>query len=228
MLLQQTAPSLPTPPPTPTAPLTAAQVVVDGNAITLAQATYQGFVAQRRELSRQLEALEDSRQSISSELQSTALNEVDKKGLEQRLAATDERIISVEKQLTEAQAQVARAAGIPGAAIEMPEPPRSGPPEEAFVLAGMFMFIVFLPLSIAYARRVWRKSAKVVAEFPKELAERLMRVEQAVDATAVEVERIGEGQRFMTKLFTEGPAAQALRGQHQERIAAQSGGAGSP
>jgi hypothetical protein len=35
-------------------------------------------------------------------------------------------------------------------------------------------------------------------------------MEQAVEATAVEVERIGEGQRFLTRLFTEGDAARAL------------------
>ena len=36
-----------------------------------------------------------------------------------------------------------------------------------------------------------------------EMALRLARIEQAVDATAVEVERISEGQRFTTKLLVE-------------------------
>jgi hypothetical protein len=31
-----------------------------------------------------------------------------------------------------------------------------------------------------------------------------------VEATAVEVERIGEGQRFLTRLFTEGEGARAI------------------
>jgi hypothetical protein len=35
-------------------------------------------------------------------------------------------------------------------------------------------------------------------------------MEQAVEATAVEVERIGEGQRFLTRLFTEGEGARAI------------------
>ena len=35
------------------------------------------------------------------------------------------------------------------------------------------------------------------------LEERLTRIEQAVDAIAVEVERMGEGQRFVTKLLAE-------------------------
>jgi hypothetical protein len=37
----------------------------------------------------------------------------------------------------------------------------------------------------------------------RELTERLTQLEQSVDAVAIEVERIGEGQRFMTRLFTE-------------------------
>ena len=45
---------------------------------------------------------------------------------------------------------------------------------------------------------------------PKEITERLSRMEQAVEATAVEVERIGEGQRFLTRLFTEGEGARAI------------------
>jgi hypothetical protein len=36
-----------------------------------------------------------------------------------------------------------------------------------------------------------------------EIAQRLARLEQAVDTTAVEVERIAEGQRFTTKLLAE-------------------------
>jgi hypothetical protein len=35
-------------------------------------------------------------------------------------------------------------------------------------------------------------------------------MEQALEATAVEVERIGEGQRFLTRLFTEAEAARSI------------------
>ena len=58
--------------------------------------------------------------------------------------------------------------------------------------------------------RIWRRSTAVVTSFPRELAERLSRMEQAVEATAEEVERIGEGQRFLTRLFTEGEGARAI------------------
>lgn len=35
------------------------------------------------------------------------------------------------------------------------------------------------------------------------LEERLARVEQALEAIAIEMERVGEGQRFLTKVFAE-------------------------
>lgn len=41
---------------------------------------------------------------------------------------------------------------------------------------------------------------------PRELSSRLDNLEQSLDAIAVEVERVGESQRYMTRLFTERPA----------------------
>lgn len=40
-------------------------------------------------------------------------------------------------------------------------------------------------------------------QIPANIDDRLARVEQAVEAVAVEIERIGESQRFLTKVLTE-------------------------
>lgn len=56
------------------------------------------------------------------------------------------------------------------------------------------------PLARAFARRMERDSKTKLAP---EVTTRLERIEQAVDAIAIEVERISEGQRFTTKLLTE-------------------------
>jgi len=207
MLLQTT----PTPQvPAATQTLAPNQVTVGGATLSSPQAVYQGYRAQRRELGRQLQELENSRSNLSSRLQDPQVGGADRKGLEQRISSMDERISAIDKQMTEADLQVAKAAAIPGATVELPSPPRSGPPEEAWVVGTIFMFIVFLPMSIAYSRRIWRRGAQIVTTVPKELSERMMRVEQTVEATAIEIERIGEGQRFMTRVFTEGNAAHAL------------------
>jgi hypothetical protein len=154
--------------------------------------------AQRSELQRQLERLDDTRGSLSDRLHQ-ATEAVDRKGLEQRVVDVDARIADVEKQIAAADAEVARAAAIPGAVVEPRPIRREGPPEEFFVLSGVFMFVVLFPLTIAYARRIWRRGAAVVSALPAELMNRFTRLEQAVDAIAVEVERIGEGQRFVAR-----------------------------
>ena len=58
-----------------------------------------------------------------------------------------------------------------------------------------------LPIAKAFARRMDRHS--LAPSVPTEMAARLERMEQAIDAIAVEVERISENQRFTTKLLAE-------------------------
>jgi hypothetical protein len=203
----------------------AGKVVVGVNTPAQPSEIYQAFKAQRRELGRQLENLEEKRGELRQRLEQGTVSDVDKKGIETRLTEIDQRIADVDKAITAADAQVAKSAAIPGATVEPPQPRREGPPEEAFVLGGMFMVIVLLPMSIAMARRLWRRGAQVVATIPQELSERFSRLEQGVEAIAVEVERIGEGQRFMTKVFAEeGPrqlgegAAQPLDVRQREAV----------
>jgi hypothetical protein len=202
--MQQAVPAPPTPPTPPR--ITVAGVPGGPTAV------YRAQVAMRKELGDQLEHLQDTRRELSARLQDPETAGADKAGLEARIAATDARIAAVDKQIAAADADVARAAGVPGAVVE--EPPqfeRSGPPEEAFVIGGLFIVCAVLPISIAFARRIWRRSAGAVTALPQEMMDRLTRLDQAVDAIAVEVERIGEGQRFMTRVLAEkSPAAAAL------------------
>jgi len=208
--MQQQAPPAPTPAPAQVQTLTPGQVTVNGSLLSDPAAVYQGYRAQRRELGNQLETLEGTRLQLSESINDPNIAAADKKGLEQRITSLDERIAALDKQIADADAQVARSAAVPGATAEPPQPPRTGPPEEAWVVGTIFILVFFLPLSLSFARRIWRRSPKVVTTFPKELSDRLIRVEQAVEATAIEIERIGEGQRFMTRIFTESPGAHAL------------------
>jgi hypothetical protein len=61
--------------------------------------------------------------------------------------------------------------------------------------------IIGLPLARAFARRMDRRGGQ--AQIPGEVADRLNHLSQAVDAIALEVERISEGQRFTTRLLSE-------------------------
>jgi hypothetical protein len=59
-----------------------------------------------------------------------------------------------------------------------------------------------VPIARAFARRMDSESKG--PRIPAEVVERLERMEQSLDAVAVEIERISEGQRFTTKLLSEG------------------------
>ena len=74
----------------------------------------------------------------------------------------------------------------------------------AFFVSSAFV-VVFLPLARAIAKKAERDSGQ--PRIPAEVNARLERMEHAIDAIAVEVERISEGQRFVTKLLADRPAA---------------------
>lgn len=79
------------------------------------------------------------------------------------------------------------------------------PPQAVDISIAFFItvaaIIIFLPLARAIARKMDRRSAP--AQVPPEVSAQLEHLNRAVDAIALEVERISEGQRFTTRLLTD-------------------------
>ena len=76
------------------------------------------------------------------------------------------------------------------------------PPEFIATMTMMaFGFALVLPMVRAWARRIEAKD-KVQALSPGANDPRLERMEQAIDAIAIEVERIAEAHRFQTRLLS--------------------------
>jgi len=121
-------------------------------------ALYKALRAQRHELTQQLDELESARQSLTMQLQRAPAG-IQRQGLETRVMDLDARISAVDKVIAESQTEMSKVAGIPGAVVEEPEFIRQGPPEEMFILGTVFMLVVLLPLSIAFARRIWKRGA---------------------------------------------------------------------
>jgi hypothetical protein len=69
----------------------------------------------------------------------------------------------------------------------------------AFLAVGA---IALSPVFRAIARRMENRSMPADSS-RAEIVDRMERMEQAIDAIAVQVERIAEGQRFTTKLLSE-------------------------
>ena len=88
-----------------------------------------------------------------------------------------------------------------------PLPPSAQQIPEGVVVISIAFFLtcafiaIGLPIARAFARRSDRRGAAPEADV--ETRARLERIEQAVDAIAVEVERISEGQRFTTKVISD-------------------------
>ena len=214
-MIQQAAPTTPTPP----APVLAGG---SGTNVYVVQVpkTPQDLAAlreRRTELSNQLESAAGRRAEIVEEMQ-TAEGAV-KAGLEQRMAVLDQRILQLEndiaatgRELTSAPAGLIAASQDPFSQMEIP-------PHLIEKVSILFTLFVFAPLAIGAAYLMFKRAGR--APVPQvqnpESGERMQRLESAVDAIAVEIERISEGQRFVTKLLTESSPQSALAARHAER-----------
>lgn len=86
-------------------------------------------------------------------------------------------------------------------------------------VAIVFTLFVLSPLALSISRMFWRRgSMPRQALQPAENAERLARMEQAIDSIAIEVERVSEGQRFVTRLMSERQPAPLGSGQPAQPV----------
>lgn len=76
------------------------------------------------------------------------------------------------------------------------------------VIAIISIFVV-MPIALAFARYLWKRTSEPrEAKATDDVVRRMAELQQSMDAMAVEIERIAEGQRFVTKLMSERPAAE--------------------
>jgi hypothetical protein len=120
-------------------------------------------------------------------------------GLLARIAVLDERLVSLEKDIA--------ANGVAKASLEarMGSLAREAPPSNIPDWVPPLAFLTLMPIAIAAARLFWKRGNRppVVPISPQAEA-RFTELEQAIDSVAVEIERVAEGQRFVTKLLREG------------------------
>jgi len=168
----------------------------------------QGMRVRAEEIQNQLERAADQRKEITEQLQGGTPSEA-RPGLEQQLRIIDARIAALEQDLTTTNRLVTAAtpeAHAQWQAQEHAREARRGDDDEAemFFLGGgggilLALFAVAVRRRFRRGRDVRRPDGTVsTVDDP-----RIDRLGQAVDAIALEVERIGEGQRFVTQLLAE-------------------------
>ena len=85
------------------------------------------------------------------------------------------------------------------------------------VFGTSIVIVLGLPLLRAYIRRQDRVQTLPPGEAERD--QRLARIESAIETMAVEIERISEGQRFVTKLLAERETPKAVAAGSRERPA---------
>jgi len=175
------------------------------------QQMYRAYQSQRDVLTDQLASAQRLRGQLLTQLSDGRQTATTRASLEKRILNVDERITELDKQIVATDAALAQTAAIPGAAYRPPPPPEPAiHPEFIVIVSVAFLFVAVLPFTIAYARRIWRRSAKAEITLPPQVAERMESLERGMEAIALEVERIGEGQRFVTQALSERREARPL------------------
>ena len=197
------APGFPTPAPGP-APQSYGQFRVPQTAAERAI-----LIARRSEMSDQVVSARARRTTLAKQYESaTGANRV---GLEQQLRVLDLRIAQIETDIGNSGQALAGYTG-PTTSVGFPDRfPVNITSGQTTAISIVFIVVVLGPLATSFGRLMWRRAAKpVLPPVWNDATNRLERLEQAVDTIAVEMERVSEGQRFITKIMTQRDATEEV------------------
>jgi len=215
LLMLAQSPDVPTQAPgapvtAPTPPVSIITLGADGRPLTIgvprSESEVQELIAQREELADQLSNVASRRSELARELTAATDNSV-RAGLESRLAILDQRIIQLETDLATTGRQLTSA---PAELVALEESRRNqgqdGQDFEEGFFAGGFSALGLAVVLAFFLRRRWKRR-RPAARGDTDTSPRLERLEHGMDAIAVEIERISEGQRFVTRLLSESQSA---------------------
>jgi hypothetical protein len=200
------------PPATPAPPALPGQAVAGGSAapigtVDLSKFTLPQLRRMHSELSQQRSDFA-SRRSNTGDIYERSSGD-NREGIAKRLQVLDDNIMAYENEMARVGREIAARGG--GITTENPGQQQdfSGymREDDAAGMAFGFSFMTLI-LAVFFTRRFMRKKyagLPASRQQPNLIAsnERLERIEQAVDTIAVEMERVSENQRFMTRLMTE-------------------------
>jgi hypothetical protein len=183
---------------------------------------YRALVDRRDEINSQLRSAQDrrtqlqvemrmadvtSQASLKSQLQSTNARVAD---LQQQLDHTNDQIINTSPDVLAALRSENQAVVAAGNGRDFP----SRIAGDIVPLVAIFTIFFLAPIAIAMSRWIWKRASAPPRSTLADSAttQRLEQLQQSMDSIALEVERISEGQRYVTKLFNEKePSRAALK-----------------
>lgn len=199
-------------PVAPAAPIPVTQIGAPGTSLEALQ-------AQAIDLNAQLAGLRAERDVLRSVINSSRSDPQFRASQAARYAELNGQMTRVDGQLDQVRARIAEQQGVATNRIGqtgqlIPPPPlsRRGPDPDMVVGLSFTLALFFvIPISIAWARRIWRAKGQPQPARTDEVLQRLDRLDQAVEAVAIEIERVAEGQRFVTKIMADRPAVPVAR-----------------
>lgn len=157
---------------------------------------------QRQELSEQLTGVSSRRSNLAEEIKQTS-DPALRTGLEERLRVLDQRILQLETDLATTGRQISSAPAELTAAGAMVHQSGGGDDFEEGLLVGGFSVLFFMSVVLFFVRRRWKRRTTALPTGLGVEAQRLERLENGMEAIAIEIERVSEGQRFVTRLLSE-------------------------
>lgn len=194
------------PAPAPTVPTTPVPTAPPPATIAPASQSIDGLRTQLGELNVQLAGLRAEWKGLQEQLNSMLKTNPARPAVVAKWADVGVQIAHVEGDVARLQAQIAQRQGTPIAGVPVPPIGRRNGPDPDMIVGMSFVLLlaVILPTSIAYAKRMLRGQPPAPRSPQDDMtAKRMERMEHAVDAIAIEIERVSEGQRFVTKVLAD-------------------------
>jgi hypothetical protein len=207
--MQEAVTQAPPPPPPPT-PIPQGSNLPLGGELTRLQASQ--LRSRRSELSDQLISATNRREELVAQLAGT--EGPVRQGLIDRITVLDERIVRIEKDIAETGRILTDNAIQTRETQQQPSTsPIEGLSQGGFIgISVVTIVLVLFPISIACSRWIWRRARVPAPPRNHDADARLERIEEAVDAIAIEIERVSEAQRFSARLLSEGAAQPISQG----------------
>jgi hypothetical protein len=191
-----------TPAPSPT-PVTAIEVPAPGPTRPITEAEIGAVRRQRSEMSNQLSSARDRQEELINQIRTAP--DGTEQGLIEHLRVVDARVVNIEGDL-ERTGQWLRSGQVPVGTTLLPPRTFDVPPEAIAARGALLGGLVLVPIMIGFMIMRWRRRGhrrdRMGAQDTQHDA-RMERLEQAVDAIAIEVERVGESQRYQAKMLAE-------------------------
>ncbi len=173
-----------------------------GNVVPMTRDQLRALDRRTSELSNQWESARDRRADLVEELAQTT-SPVVISGLEARIGVLDARLVSLEQDIA-SNGALKSSIGAKLGSVTADAPSAPGRSSNDGGTSPLALIAVFFA-AVCFTRLIWWGTRKPPAtKASPAIDARFAEMEQAIDTVAVEIERVAEGQRFVSKLLREG------------------------